>query len=57
MNIDNIKSQPFGFCVDCNIYLTKENKSEWEVFIDDTNKTYPICKNCNQKRENITDNR
>lgn len=45
-----IESSNFGFCIDCDCYLTKENKSKWEVFIDKTGKTYPVCKNCEKKR-------
>lgn len=51
IDFDKIHSTKLKFCIDCDCYLTKKNKSEWEVFIDNSMKTFPVCKSCYEKRE------
>ena len=46
-----VRSYGIRFCARCSKYINKETASGWEVFIDDTNRTMPICKNCHEKEE------
>jgi len=36
-------------CCRCNVELTPENNSGWEVFVSPT-RTAPVCKECNVER-------
>lgn len=49
MDLDSIKSYGIKFCARCNCYINKQTDSGWEVFIDNTNRTVPICKSCEEK--------
>lgn len=49
MNIDDIQTNYYPYCVDCDKLITAYNDSGWEILIDEIT-TQKICKDCDVNR-------